>query len=316
MQFQAESAVILDYLQAANTDILENISGVSVHADLLWTVSDELRTLECLARGANGYTLLHQTNLDDVLPDLPGDAGDELDLEAIDVVDGTVWICGSHCRVRKKPDTEGIINPKLRTRTSRHVLAALETDGAGRITSGAAIPFEGPGSLREVLADDPYLRPFIDLPSKENGLDIEGMVATPGGVLLGLRGPLVDNAAVVVRLGLDGLAIERANLSFLDLGGLAIRDLARAPGGLLVLAGPVSDARGPFRLYYWSGASGSSTQVPKLVWEWPAGLEKPEGICVIEEAGRVKLLVVYDRPEGRVQGTKYRADIATLPPLV
>lgn len=312
MLFQADANVMLDFKRAATSDILENLSGIAASDDKLWAVADEGRSLECLTRQGLGYSLFYQLSLDDILTDLPGQADDELDLESIDITGSTLWICGSHCRVRKKPEAEGSLNPKLRSRPSRHVLAALHLDQTGNVTAGSAIPFEGKGSLRHMLSDDPYLKPFLELPSKENGLDIEGIVADTGGVLLGLRGPLVDSIAVVIRLRLYGLDIEGYELSFLDLGGLAIRDLARTPGGVLVLAGPVSDVPGPFRLYQWDGSSGPNIQVPREVCTWPAGVEKPEGICVYDDGAEAKLLVVYDRPQGRIQQSCYRADVAAL----
>ena len=68
------------------------------------------------------------------------------------------------------------------------------------------------------LAGEPLLRPFLPIPSKDNGLDIEGITARGDRVLLGLRGPVLRGIALVAELrlvvlgwggraqGLDGIA--------------------------------------------------------------------------------------------------------------
>ena len=54
--------------------------------------------------------------------------------------------------------------------------------------------------IRRRLRKDPVLGPFVGLPSKENGLDIEGLAVRGDTVLLGLRGPVIRGYALVVRL--------------------------------------------------------------------------------------------------------------------
>src|SRR5262245_32018846 len=110
----------------------------------------------------------------------------------------------------------------------------------GRRRSG--LPYSGDGSLRAVLAENEDLRPFVELPTKENGLDIEGFAIVGSKVLLGLRGPLLDGFATVVEIGsAERLAIDprELRLHLLDLGGLGVRDLARFDGDVIILAGPV-----------------------------------------------------------------------------
>ncbi len=249
MPVEIAGHIMLDYAHAANDELLGNLSGVASAGQFLWTVSDEGRTVECLIRDGDAYRLHTQFALDDLIENIPGaDDGDELDLESIDVSEGGLWLCGSHCNVRKKPKRKGQLNAVLRGRPSRHLLASIRVKDAGaRPENAKALPFKGHGSLRRRLADDPYLAPFIDLPSKENGLDVEGFVVHGGSLYLGLRGPLIDSIAVVVTLNIDdNFAIECSALNFLDLHGLGVRDLARFGDELLVLAGPVSSAGGPF----------------------------------------------------------------------
>ncbi|WP_354098738.1 DUF3616 domain-containing protein [Bradyrhizobium sp. S3.2.12] len=64
------------------------------------------------------------------------------------------------------------------------------------------------------------MSPFIDLPSKENGLDIEALAVAGRRIFLGLRWPVVDSIAIIVELGprtaagLETIAPRRHLLDF------------------------------------------------------------------------------------------------------
>ena len=310
--------IILDYAAAEGAKLLENLSGIAAVGDFLWTVSDEGRTLECLRRNGDGYALARQVMLDDVFADIPGKAkDDELDLESISIADGALWLSGSHCRVRAKPlneDEAGAApepNSRIKDRPSRTLFGeiALEQDG-GALGAARALPFTGPGSLREHLAANEYLAPFLKLPSKENGLDIEGLAIVDGAAFLGLRGPLIDSYAAAVELTLDsGFQIAESRLHFIDLAGLGIRDMAQDGSDILMIAGPVTGASGPFKLFRWTPQRVASVQAAELVFDWPAGAEKPEGLCVMERNGERGAIILYDSPDkNRIEDRKYAAD--------
>lgn len=309
----------LHYGQAGSKDLLGNLSGAAAIGEALWTVSDEGRSIECLVRRGSGFELHRQLAVDDLDLSIPGaDDADgkppELDLESIDIADGVLWLCGSHCRVRADT-SDGSVSSKLKTRRSRRVLAALTLSASGLDVTGArALPFEGAGSLRRTLRDDPFLAPFLDLPSKENGFDIEGIAADGDSLLLGLRGPVIDGNAVVVRLNLDdGPAIRDYELCFLDVGGLGVRDLVRGPSSLYVLAGPMGEPSSPFRLYDWTPVSSATPQKPVELLAFSNGAEKPEGACQLTRDGKPGLLILYDNAEDRIRGTSYVADWIALP---
>lgn len=82
-------------------------------------------------------------------------------------------------------------------------------------------------------------------PSCPNAFNIEGVVALPGhdrdAVWVGLRSPLVDGKAVLLRqeAGLTSFAFDDARL--IDLDGWGIRDLTYARGWIWGIAGPVPD---------------------------------------------------------------------------
>src|SRR5262245_60839271 len=69
----------------------------------------------------------------------------------------------------------------------------------------------------------------------------------------GFRGPVLrENYTPVLRFTFAVPVIE-SDLLYVNLGGRGIRDLTRARGGLLVLAGPVGDGPGSYQLYFWDG---------------------------------------------------------------
>jgi hypothetical protein len=307
----------LDYADANGPNkLLGNLSGVAVDGERLWTVSDEGRSLEVLAPdGTGGYRLAHQYALDTLIPGIPdadGDKPGELDLESITIRKGQLWLSGSHCLVRQKPPetAEDRLESAIRSRPSRFLLARFDL-GPGGLTNPVHLPFEGEDSLRGRLLTDSHLAPFLALPSKENGLDIEGMCRHQGQTLLGCRGPLLDDVAAVVALEFarDRFAIAAHTLHFLDLGGLAIRDLTRWGEDGLVLAGPVGDVHGPFRLYRWTPEASDRVQQPVELRSFPLTGEKPEGICALRRKDRDGWIVLYDSPSAsRIKEDRYTAD--------
>ena len=324
----------LDYRDAAREPkLLHNLSAVAVAGRFLWTASDEGRSIECLEPDGDGYRLRRQYRLDSLFPDLPGKkSDDEADVEALAVDGDSLWICGSHCWVRKQTESPSLLSDRIVERPSRHLLGRVKlVEDGGRIADfGEVFAFTGRGSLREALAKNKFLRPFLELPSKENGLDIEGMAVGPDGRLLfGLRGPLFDSYAVVVAAEIDARKRERLQikkravvLHFLHLGGLGVRDITRSGDEMFVLAGPVTSAPAPFRIYRWKPQDPTYVQRPVLLHEWayswgtstPAeDPENPEGLSVLDR-GRPGLLVLFDSPRlSRIEGTRYFADWGPLP---
>jgi len=310
--------VWLDYAAAGRrAKFLPNLSAVATAHEYLWTASDEMRTIECLAPYRDGYRLHTQVSLDEVFPGLPGgEAGHEADIEALEVSDGRLWVCGSHSLTRRsqqKSASRGV-DPIIHKRPSRRLLGALtlSRDGSGVTGPGHALPFKDEGSLRAVLGARSHIAPFMELPSKENGLDIEGLTIFRKTLYVGLRGPVVDNAAIIVALRLTArfTVVETSVvLHFVDLDGLGVRDLARSKDGILIMAGPVSGADGPFKLLRWRPRRTPNVQTPGLMMHFQSGTDHPEGICALRRGNADGLLVVYDtKNANRISGTRYCAD--------
>jgi hypothetical protein len=133
-----------------------------------------------------------------------------------------------------------------------------------------------------------------DVPSKDTGLDVEGLAADASTLYIRLRGPILRGHVIVVRLS------HAARMSFLQLGGLGIRSLALSQhGGLWLLAGPTMDLDASFTPAHWDGTSsafvGHASEALAKLSRLPHGEAlAPEGVFV-----RVaQLCVLFDGPRG------------------
>jgi Protein of unknown function (DUF3616) len=326
---------------------IANVSALAPVDDDLWTASDEGAAIERLTRDAIGYGGARSWDLARLFPayaaacEKAKKAGKaqkkksrEADLEglAFDPERRRLWVAGSHCRGRGSMDKvtarmlrKGVTR-SLEEEPTRTLLGFVPLTAAGEpeASTGLALPFgEAAGSLRAaVKADGGHLAEALKWPSKENGLDIEGIAAKDDQVLLGLRGPAAGGFAIIMRLsvkiGAKRLALRKRKgaryfLSFLGLNGLGVRDLFRIGDDVLVLAGPTMDLDAPFALYRWRGAFLPRTADERIepdgerlefLFDFPAPKrnlengrpephERPEGIALV---GAGSLIIVHDRP--------------------
>jgi hypothetical protein len=192
--------------------------------------------------------------------------------------------------------------------------------------------------LTGLLREDEHLGPFLAIPGKDNGFDIEGLAVAGKHLLIGLRGPVLRGWAVVVEVALvEDVQPGRLRLApvdedghlyrkhFLDLQGLGIRDLCVQGKDILVLAGPTMDLDGPVTLFRWRGGAepGKDCVVPaadlERVLELPfgRGVDHPEGIALFASGkdGSEALLVVHDSasPSRQIGDSTLVADVFTLP---
>ncbi len=304
-----KEAVTLDFAgRDPAKDLRNEMSAIAAEERFLFTGSDEGRGVECFEERGGGYVLKRRLDLGRIFRGMPRKG--EADIEALDMVGGRLWLTGSHCVVRPKRNGGEPSDGRFEKQPSRRLLGSVDIDRKGRARrkTAAALPFTGKGSLRNLLKRDPHVAPFLDLPTKENGLDVEGIAVVGGSVYLGLRAPVIATKAVLLELPAKTALSEpgkRMRKHFLDLGGLGVRDLARKGGDILILAGPVTSTGGPFRLFLWRRKRKAD---PSLVHEWKLKDENPEGICFIERGGRPGVLMLYDNPKDRVRGSHYAAD--------
>nr|WP_246315360.1 DUF3616 domain-containing protein [Kineococcus aurantiacus] len=314
-----------------------NLSAVRGDGEHLWVAGDETATVERLTAVRTGG---HVTSYDHQvtvaladLVDLPGPPHEEADVEGLARSGPWLWAVGSHSLKRKRVRA-GDSDVKARARlgrvvreANRFVLVRLPVDPATGLparevrldgeTLTAAVLGAHDDDLTRELRDDDLLAPFLRIPSKDNGLDVEGVAvhrsAAGTRLYVGLRGPVLRGWAVLLelrprthrkhpgRLQLDDLGDgTRHRVHLLDLQGLGVRDLCPDGDDLLVLSGPSMALSGPVRVHRWAG--GCVTDAAEVVraadlpvvHELPHGRgeDHPEGIAVVGG----ELLVVLDSP--------------------
>lgn len=344
-----ENAVRLEFEPTSLAQL--NLSGVAFTDDWLWVAGDEsagierLQRLPPVGREALRYGAAHTFALAEVL-DLPGAPDEEADIEGLAVVGDWLWLVGSHGLKRKnaKPGKGDEDNAKRLTKLAldgnRRLLARvpIEKDASGvpRLVRQAAdgrraLRLKGDArhnELTRLLEDDPHIGPFLAIPGKDNGFDVEGLASDGKRLLLGLRGPVLRGWTLLLELAVEpgGDWLRLAPLDgrgtllrkhFLQLGGLGVRDLHVAGDDLFILAGPTMVLDGDIRLFRWADARGALTGNTEPVrfehgfsdlTELPhaPGCDRAEAFCALPPGllrGAPAWLVLYDAPgEGRREG--------------
>lgn len=284
----------------------------------------------------------HQAfRLEDLLQGFDDRQG-EVDIEGLDYDPPYLWVVGSHSSKRKKteddPTAEDLQFSRNKTETNRYLLARIPLDQNGdpvpehqdfqQIYRAAHLRYRDDGNaLLDELQGDAYIGDIlrIGLPSKDNGLDIEGLAVRQGEVWLGLRGPVLRGIAILLRIrpaesGTCPGILEltpfaqgyRYQRHFVKLDGLGIRDLCFDGEDLLILAGPTMDCDGPQRLFRLSDpADLKDSSISRLdpILEIPEvrSADRAEGISVFSQgqsgSEAESLLVIYDSPtQKRMEG--------------
>jgi Protein of unknown function (DUF3616) len=312
-----------------------NLSAVRLDGHVLWIAGDETATVERLMADdpskASEFADETSFRLADLV-DLPGaDADEEADVEGLARSGDFLWAVGSHSLRRKqiKERHEGARALKRLARVegqdNRQILVRVpiaDVDGVPTPVREATIggvrhraaALSRRDNIRSLLRDDEHLAPFLPVPGKDNGLDIEGIAVHGDRVYLGLRGPVLRGWAFVLELRPYVTEDDPTRLRLrdfhdggpyrkhvLDLAGLGVRDLCPDGDDLLILAGPTMDLDGPVRIYRWHGAARLDT--PQIVRDnlitreldltYGEGDDHAEGISML---GDDRVLVVYDSP--------------------
>lgn len=221
----------------------------------------------------------------------------EMDLEGAARLGPLVYWIGSHS-AGEGPGAAGAPRPNRQRLFATRL--GLESGDKGK---GVAVTVEPVGRpYQTLLADleaDPRYAPFgLDQAAKrpgkaKDGLNIEGLAATPNGqLLIGFRNPLPQGKALVAPLTNPGavLAGEAARFGepvLLELGGLGIRSLEMVNGSLLIVAGPSGPGKPkdgpavPSALYRWNGQFESAPELLRLFGsELGKSLFNPEALFV------------------------------------
>jgi len=223
----------------------------------------------------------------------------EMDLEGAARLGPLIYWIGSHSAGEGHgPGAPGDPRPNRQRLFATRL--GLESGDQGK---GVAVTVEPVGrpyqTLLADLAADPRYGPLeleqaAKRPGKaKDGLNIEGLAATPNGTLLiGFRNPLPQGKALVAPLTNPGgvLAGEAARFGdpvLLELGGLGIRSLEMVNGSLLIVAGPSGPGNPkdgpalPSALYRWNGQFDSAPERLRLFGpELAKPLFNPEALFV------------------------------------
>jgi hypothetical protein len=354
---------------AKNKKMRDGLSGVVQIGNTLWVTNDETITLERLTyQGADGngvhrFADHQQFPLSEYLqlpvpPTSDPENIEEADVEGLYYRDGYLWMIGSHSLRRKKPkeDKSEKDNQKRLEKVisdgNRYLLARVPlveengiytlkrtTEFEGRKLTAARLRGNEDGNdLIEAVRQDKQLKPFLDIPGKDNGIDFEGVVVVGNRLFIGLRGPVLRGWAMIMELELEEEAHDPSTLMmkeigsdglpyrkhFLHMGGLGIRDLTIDGEDILILAGPTMDLDGPVRVLRWpKGTQAKEEQMifeegltPVLDVPFGHGCDHAEGMTFFAPDGKgaKSLLVVYDSPstERKVGTNDIRADIFPL----
>lgn len=356
---------------APDKELRDGLSVALRMGNTLWLANDESVTIERLtlrpedSQGKSSFTRDHkQFALHDFLPmPLPptsegDDKLNEADIEGLACDGKYLWLTGSHSLRRKQPK-EGDGTKKAYKRLAsvsadgnRYLLARIpiipeddgytlvrEAQGKNKLHTAAVLRGDVHGNeLTELLKQDEHIGPFLAIPGKDNGFDIEGVAVAGKHLLLGLRGPVLRGWATIIevclvedehpatlRLGPVGKNGELYRKHFLDLRGLGIRDLCVQGDDLLILAGPTMDLDGPVVVYRWPGGTrlddGCIVPTAQLehVFELPfgQGVDHPEGMTLFSTSDGAEegLLVVHDSasPSRQIGESTLVADVFSFP---
>ena len=278
-----------------------------------------------LVAESDSYRHVGTTKLADLVPDLPGGADGEMDIEGLAVYGDHLWIVGSHAPARKQPK-EGDDDARHWPAWRRCAMIRTGTSSAVSLmepTAGGPADLAKGRTCRCTRARDgcwifwrtiPISR--FPYPAKENGLDVEGLAAVGEGASF---------SACAGRCCAAGRCCSSCNSE--NWGPAASsRSRSAPPAGatagifstspdsacaswrataddLLLLAGPTMDLDGPVHIYRWSGAvavAGDSLVradelgPPVLSAPYGRGRDHAEGMTLL---GGNELLVVYDLPD-------------------
>ncbi|HEX8164498.1 MAG TPA: DUF3616 domain-containing protein [Beijerinckiaceae bacterium] len=191
--------------------------------------------------------------------------GGEPDIEGAALLKGVTYWITSHGTKKDKKTNQPVAQPDRR----RFFALEFKSNGSTVTVDRVGKPY---ANLVEDLAQAEKLKKYKlgeaarRLPEVRDGLNIEGLAATPEGhLLIGFRNPGIGDGttkkALVVRLENPEEVVRNSakprigEASELDLGGLGIRDIEymETRKSYLVIGGPGDDADEPFTLFEWSG---------------------------------------------------------------
>ena len=199
-----------------------NISGVVITDQFMALATDEGAKIQILQRNKNDqWQAAHTLQLDP--------QNQELDLEALTWQAPYLYAIGSHSLKRKKADSERSLKhnkkrfKKVIREPKRYQLFQIKLRDKGQLEMLESV------SLTPDINTNDWLERFQAIPSKENGVDIEGITMDhKGRLIIGFRGPVLrQNYAVLLRASFSQkpFRIKQTQTRFIALEGQGIRGL-------------------------------------------------------------------------------------------
>ena len=212
----------------------------------------------------------------------------EADIEGAAMIGARIYWITSHGR-----DSGGDVEP------SRWRLFATEAVSRAGLPSLRPLATPAYDGLLRALVAEPRLVVFglatasQKAPEDPQGLNIEGLAATPsGGLLIGFRNPRPAGKALIVPLQNPREVVDAAaaplfgEALLLDLGGRGIRSIERIGTRYVIVAGAFDDGD-DFALFTWSGRA---SDAPVLIRDAPLGKLRPEALFAWPDSDRIQLL--------------------------
>lgn len=231
----------------------------------------------------------------------------EMDIEGIAVEGSYIYVIGSHSSRRNTVKSDKSYKKNRKTFHNKRIDDETNRDWLYRLKVNAQMQLIGKKhiTLRSIIQNHKVLKTFSQIPSKENGIDIEGIAVVDNWIYAGFRGPVFRNNYVpVLKLKFDDPE-NTASLLWVNFGGGGIRDMAKVEDGFLIISGPVGDGAGPYSVHYWDGRDmipGKEREQAEIGKVIKFGEIKPpeggkaEGILVLEEtdSSSYKFMVIFD----------------------
>ncbi|TPE45255.1 DUF3616 domain-containing protein [Pontibacter mangrovi] len=327
-------------LSPGGDHVRDGLSTVLCTGNNLWLSCDERTTIERLTLQPDGSYGDHQSFDLEKFIDLPAKGDSEIDIEGMGMANHYLWIMGSHSLKRSKPKRHQSVTKQMKRLAhvkndpNRYLLARIpilqdagtglytlyreveNPDRAGHTLRAAQLHGDSHSSiLTELLAHDEHIGPFMSIPGKDNGFDVEGLAIHGERIFIGLRGPVLRGWAMVLEVEAEEDKEGQLHLKklengkpykkhFLNLRGKGIRELRFFGKDLYLLAGPTMDLDGVIAIYRWPNAVGKQEQMVhnkelERLQEVPHGTgensrkDKAEGLAVLDEH---HVLVVFDSP--------------------
>lgn len=282
-----------------------NISGIVVTADFMALATDEghqIQLFKPLKTKAGQQTWQPSQLIS--LDNSPAALNSELDIEGLAWQAPYLYAIGSHSVKRSKLKDNNAAKKNLKRlqtiirEPARQQLFRIQLDGHYKAVAVESL------SLADELQNHPTLGLFTGIPSKENGVDIEGLaIDAKGRLLVGLRGPVLrGNIATVLRLKLHKkkFKIKSVKTRYLPLTGRGIRGMSEMASDFLLLTGAVGDQVLSYQVYRWDGENAlPSESVSKTglhyLCDLPPMMGKPEGIQFLKiTPSNVEFIIVQD----------------------